>query len=91
MSHHGDDWSGSSNLEQETFLKDELKRQQKMIDKMFPHGKLNQHDEGALAYAVGTEGGKVCIRFPKPVTWIGMTPDDAMDLAQALINHARKA
>ena len=91
MAHHGDDWTGSSNLEPETFLRNELKKMQESLDGQFPLGKLNKRDEGALAYAVGTEGWKVCIRFPKPITWIGLSPDDAMDLAQCLIKHARKA
>lgn len=91
MSHHGKDWNGSSNIEPETFLKENLKEFQKQIKGSYPEGMLNKNDKGALAYAIGTEGGKICLRFPTTVTWIGFTPDDAMDLAQALIKHARKA
>jgi len=56
----------------------------------FPNGKLNTEDEGALACAVGRENGVVKLLFPKPVAWIGFTPEQAIDLAQDLIKHARQ-
>lgn len=31
------------------------------------------------------------IRFPKPVAWMGMTGDEAMELAQLLLKHAKHA
>jgi hypothetical protein len=40
-----------------------------------PDGKLNADDAGALAFAVGVEAGRVVLRFPKPVAWMGMTGD----------------
>lgn len=57
----------------------------------FPDGKLNQHDEGAVAFLVGVEDGRVKLQFPKPIAWIGMTPDEAVGMAELLIRHARKA
>lgn len=57
----------------------------------YPNGKLNKDDAGALAYAVGVENSKVVIKFPKPVAWIGMTGDEAFELAQCLLRHARNA
>lgn len=56
----------------------------------FPDGKLNPNDEGALAVVIGHEGKSVVMRFPKPVAWIGFTPEQAIDIAQTLITHARK-
>lgn len=55
----------------------------------FPDGKLNDNDAGALAVTIGDEGGRVVIRFPKPVAWIGFTGDQAMEVASTLIKHAR--
>jgi len=57
----------------------------------FPDGKLNPDDSGAVAMAVGVEAGRVVMRFPKPVAWIGMTGDEAFELAQCLLRHARNA
>lgn len=57
----------------------------------FPDGKLNTNDAGAIAMSVGVEAGRVILRFPKPVAWVGMTGDEAMGLAQLLIKHARAA
>lgn len=56
----------------------------------FPDGKLNPTDEGALAVMIGNENGRVVLRFPKPVAWIGFTPEQAIDIAQSLIDNARK-
>lgn len=55
----------------------------------YPQGRLNPNDAGALPMVVREEGGKVIIEFPKPVAWIGFTGDDAMQLAQTLMKHAR--
>lgn len=57
----------------------------------FPNGKLNKDDAGAIAMAVGVENHRVVLRFPKPVAWIGMTGDEAFELAQSLLHHARNA
>lgn len=56
----------------------------------YPEGRLNPDDAGALPMAIGERDGKVVIEFPKPVAWIGFTGDQAMEIAQALIKHARK-
>lgn len=56
-----------------------------------PEGKLTPHDEGAIQFAVGVRDGKVCLDFGTPVAWLGMNPGDALQLAQSLIEHARKA
>lgn len=56
----------------------------------YPNGRLNPADEGALAMAVGHEKGVVKLLFPKPVSWVGFTPEQAIDLAQDLIKHARQ-
>lgn len=55
----------------------------------YPHGKLNAHDEGALAVGIGHQQGKVVVQFPKAVSWIGFTPEQAIDIAETLVQHAR--
>jgi len=80
MSHHGD------NPEQQ-------KAMSKMMQKIFgeyPDGKLNKNDEGAIAMAVAHEAGRVTLTFPKPIAWIGLTADGAIELAALLIEHARQ-
>jgi hypothetical protein len=58
----------------------------------FPNGKANPTDEGELRFGVTTdEAGNVCIHFGKPVAWFGMPPQQAVGLAQLLIEHAREA
>lgn len=55
----------------------------------FPEGKLTKSDEGAIQFAVGEKDGKVVLDFGTPVSWIGMSPQDAADLAQTLFRWAR--
>ncbi len=63
----------------------------KQIFGEYPNGRLNADDSGALAVAISNKDGRVVIEFPKPVAWIGFTGDQAMEIAQILMNHARKA
>ena len=55
----------------------------------FPDGKINKNDEGAIALQIFVENGTVVMKYPKPISWIGLTPEQAMDIAQVLIDRAR--
>ena len=55
----------------------------------FPAGRLNPADEGAVAVGIGHQDGKVVMQFPKNLNWIGFTPDQAVDIANTLLKHAR--
>lgn len=55
----------------------------------YPAGKLNAADEGALAVGIGHQHGKVVLQFPKSVAWIGFTPEQAVEIAETLVQHAR--
>lgn len=54
-----------------------------------PHGRLTSTDEGSIQFAISVKDGKVCMDFGTPVVWLGMGPEDAVQLAQRLIKHAR--
>lgn len=43
---------------------------------------------GATHIAVGDEGGKVILKFPRPVQWIALDPDVAPMVAEQMINAA---
>lgn len=79
MSHHGNN------------PPNELHDAMKKVFGEFPQGKLNDDDSGAIAMSVGVESHRVVLRFPKPVAWIGMTGDEAFELAKSLLRHARHA
>lgn len=81
MSHHGND---------DPELNKALHHAMKQIFGEFPHGKLNDNDAGALAYAVFAENGVVVIKFPKLIQWIGLEPEQAIEMAEVLVKHARK-
>ncbi len=55
-----------------------------------PEGKLTQHDEGELQYAVGVRDGKIVVEFGSPVHWFGMTPAQAQDFAELLLTKAAR-
>lgn len=55
----------------------------------FPEGQLTKSDEGAVQFAVGEKDGKVVIDFGTPVHWIGLTPQQACDIASAILKRAR--
>lgn len=57
----------------------------------YPNGRLNANDAGGIAMSVGVEEGRVRLDFAKPVAWIGLTPDEAVGLAEILVKHARSA
>jgi hypothetical protein len=56
----------------------------------FPEGELTKTDEGAIQFAIGEKDGKVVIDFGTPVHWVGMTPQQAAELASALLKRARE-
>lgn len=53
-----------------------------------PRGKLNEHDEGGLVIAVGSEGDCVRIEFGSPIAWLALPPAQAMALAHSIILKA---
>jgi hypothetical protein len=61
----------------------------------FPEGKLTPEDEGEIQFGIGKfrdeEGRtKVAIEFGKPVHWVAMNAQQALDLAESLRKHARE-
>jgi hypothetical protein len=56
----------------------------------YPRGKLSDDDEGSLTLAITIKDRTVIIAFPKPVEWIGMSKQDALAIAQLLIERANE-
>ena len=80
MSHHGNDRERD----------EQMGNMMRKIYGEYPDGRLNQQDAGAIAVAISHENGRVVMTFPKNLNWIGFTADEAVDIAQTLITHARK-
>jgi hypothetical protein len=57
----------------------------------FPEGKVATTDEGEIQYAVSSSKGKVIVTWGKPVEWIGMNPQQAIEFANSLKQHALRA
>jgi len=54
----------------------------------FPDGKLNPQDEGEIRVGVAVHHDYVVLNFGKPISWIGMLPGQARELARSLVEHA---
>ena len=52
---------------------------------------MTPDDEGELRLAVTTQAGKVILAFGKPIAWLGMSPREARQMADALNEWAAKA
>ena len=87
--------SNHSDFPGDSPIPDELRRAMKAdligATGQYPERRLTSKDEGSIQFAVGVKDGKVCLDFGTPVVWLGMNPDDAFQLAETLIQHARKA
>lgn len=57
-----------------------------------PSGSVHASDEGEIRMGVASDDktGKVMLNFGKPVAWLAFNPEEAIDVAKALIQHARK-
>lgn len=96
MAHHG---SFPERDEERHYVVDALRKQMEQEAKTiglgstraFPQGVVNDLDEGEIQFAVkgDPERQKVFINFGKSVDFVGMTPQQAIDLAQCLVKHAR--
>lgn len=90
MSHHGSDPFDNPERK-ETFKKlmDTTAFRGALGD--FPEGQLSKSDEGSIQFAIGVKDGKVVLDFGTPVAWVGMNPQQAMDVAALLVKRAREA
>jgi len=91
MSHHSSDRDPA--LEEMAELKKVLETSKTEFGKtgLHPAGVLSGTDEGGIQFGVSNYAGKVVLNFGTPVTWLGMDPQQATELANSLLNQARQA
>ncbi len=54
-----------------------------------PDGQISKDDEGELRFAIGPHvSGGVAIHFGKPVAWLVLPKDRAINMAMILLKHA---
>jgi len=98
-SHHGDNkaFVDHDKLMREFIEKNPDSLQKRFSDQLkgrakplFPEGKINDSDEGALAFRIAADPEKniVVIDFGKQVTWMGLPKAEALGLADLLKAHA---
>ena len=55
----------------------------------YPAGKMSPYDEGAIRLAVADDGrGNVRIEFGKPVAWLAMPKEQAVEFALVILRNA---
>lgn len=57
----------------------------------FPRGKIHESDEGELRIGVTVKQGTVIVEFGTQIAWLGLTPQIARELADALLARADEA
>jgi hypothetical protein len=85
FAHHGSN-------EESQLMKLFIEQTQGRAKRAFSEGRINATDDGDLACAITTDRlhGKIVMDFGKPVTWLAMTPADAVSWAKQLIQRARE-
>lgn len=76
-------------------LSDALKQREELMQQVgatgrFPDGRLTSTDQGEIGFAVTGYHGKVVVNFGKPVASLGMSVQQARDLALLLRKWANK-
>ena len=56
----------------------------------YPRGKLDDTDEGELTMAVTRTNDVIYVDFGKSIEWFAMSPEEAIGLAQLLMQHAER-
>lgn len=58
----------------------------------YPRGKLNEHDEGqtSMAIAADNKKGVVIVQFFKPIAWLGLPKQQALELSELLKSKANE-
>jgi hypothetical protein len=94
LQHHNEDMSP----ELRKLFEDQKSAMQRFSDQVtgrakrtWSDGRIGATDDGDLAFAIGPhpEHELVVLDFGKPVTFVAMPPQQAIEMAQALIKHAR--
>lgn len=86
-SHHGEGQNPDTEV-----MKRFLEQVENRAKRLYPQGRVSAEDDGELAFAISADRDKkiVVIDFGKNVNWIGLPPEQAVQLAQMLINKARE-
>jgi len=99
--HHGQSSQFSEELRQQLIASGELKEaeiRKRFMDQVsgqekrnYSQGRIGPDDDGDLTYVVRPDAEHEIVRldFGKPVEWIGLPPQQAIELAQSLIRNAR--
>lgn len=91
MSHHGSEPLQAAHDKLRQQMEIEAQRMQLGATQRTPAGQMHETDEGEIRMGVANDPSrlKVYLNFGKPIAWIGMSPDEARELGETLIEHSR--
>lgn len=55
---------------------------------MYPQGRVSMHDEGELKLAIAQDGINVVVNFGKPVAWLAIPPQEALQFSELIRKNA---
>jgi hypothetical protein len=58
----------------------------------FPDGKIDENDEGELRLSIEADSltNQIIIDFGEPVTWVSLSPEEAIDFAEFITKKAKE-
>jgi len=87
-SHHGERRPDSRDFENH-LMRRFAEQEEGTANRQWPEGRISGDDDGELAFVVAAKDGLVRLDFGKPVEWMAMPPEQAVQMAQLLIKQAR--
>jgi hypothetical protein len=60
------------------------------MEPKFPHGKLNENDEGEATFRLFLQDRTLIVDFGRPVTWFGLRLDDVVRFRELLEKYERQ-
>jgi hypothetical protein len=57
---------------------------------LFPRGKIDRLDEGQIKFAIAADHATntILVNFGKPIAWMGLTGDEALEISDSLRDKA---
>jgi hypothetical protein len=92
MAHHGSEEMMKARSQFMQQMELEAQRLELGATGRTPDGSVHETDEGEIRFGIAHDPNKrlVILNFGKPVTWVGMPPEQARDLGNSLIEHSMR-
>lgn len=87
MSNHGEEMTPEQRRHFDKYFQVAKKEMELGATGKFPDGKIHPTDKGEIRLMIGHKDDKVFLAFGVPTEWVGFGKQQALDLANTIINH----